>query len=135
MGRGRRSLARETAMQMLFQMDAQTDFSPEAMEDYLRKYLEDASQRGFIVSIYEHVRDNLETIDAAIERSSDNWRTARMARVDLTILRIAAAEVMFMDNIPASVSANEAVDLAKIFGGDDSSKFVNGILGKLIGTR
>jgi N utilization substance protein B len=55
-----------------------------------------------------------------------------MSKVDLSILRLAAAEIFHMEDIPDSVSANEAVELAKIYGGDDSPKFVNGILGKII---
>jgi N utilization substance protein B len=55
-----------------------------------------------------------------------------MARVDISILRVAAAEIFYMEDIPDSVSANEAVELAKTFGGDESPKFVNGIIGKLI---
>jgi N utilization substance protein B len=71
-------------------------------------------------------------LDLKIETGSDNWKVSRMARVDLSILRVAATEIFYMEDIPDSVSANEAVELAKTFGGDESPKFVNGIIGKLI---
>jgi N utilization substance protein B len=78
------------------------------------------------------VRDNRDALDERIEIDSENWKVSRMAKTDLSILRIAAAEILYADDIPDSVSANEAVELAKMYGGDESSRFINGILGKLI---
>jgi N utilization substance protein B len=94
--------------------------------------MEGASQLEYIKRAHQNVRDGLAILDEFIEDSSDNWKASRMAKVDLSILRLAAAEILFMEDIPDSVSANEAVDLARIYGGDDSPKFVNGILGRLI---
>ena len=117
---------------MLFQMELQSDFSDEEYILFLERYLEDDSQINFIEQTYKTVSDNLYTIDDQIEKCSDNWKTSRMAKVDLTILRMAAAEIMFLPDVPVSVSANEAVNLAKIYGGSESPKFINGILGRLI---
>jgi N utilization substance protein B len=66
-----------------------------------------------------------------IERTSDNWVLSRMPLVDRNILRLAVFELLYLDDVPDSVSINEAVEMAKIYGGEDSSKFVNGILGRL----
>jgi len=119
-------------MQMLFQMEVQSDFSDDEYNLFLERYLEDDSQLAFIEQVYIAASDNLHIIDDKIERCSENWKTSRMAKVDLTILRLAAAEIMFLPDVPVSVTANEAVNLAKIYGGDESSKFINGILGRLI---
>ena len=132
MSRSKRSKAREITLQMLFQMELQGDFSAEARDLFLERYLEDDSQIGFIYLVYQTVKDNLIIIDDLIDKCSDHWKASRMAKVDLTILRLAAAEIMFFEDVPLSVSANEAVDLAKLYGGEESSKFINGVIGKLI---
>ena len=72
-----------------------------------------------------------EQIDATIERLSQHWVLSRMPFVDRNILRIAVYELLFEPGIPSSVTINEAVEMAKVYAGEDSSKFVNGILGKL----
>ncbi len=73
----------------------------------------------------------IEEIDQAINEVSEGWKTGRMSKVDLTIMRLAYYEMKIDDDIPVSVAINEAVELAKKFGGDDSPSFVNGILAKL----
>ena len=70
-------------------------------------------------------------IDADIDQIAEGWKTTRMGKVDLTILRLAVYEMKFDEEIPVGVAINEAVELAKKFGGDDSPAFVNGILAKL----
>jgi N utilization substance protein B len=70
-------------------------------------------------------------IDALIEDTSENWVLSRMPLVDRNILRLAVFELIYLDDVPDSVSINEAVEMAKVYGGEDSSKFVNGILGRL----
>ncbi len=77
------------------------------------------------------VEANQDEIDGTIERLSQHWTLSRMPLVDRNILRIAVYELLHENTIPSSVTINEAVETAKLYGGDDSSKFVNGILGKL----
>jgi transcription antitermination protein NusB len=74
----------------------------------------------------------LTLIDAAIDGASEDWDLSRMSKVDLTIMRLAYYEIKYDDDIPPRVAINEAVDIAKIYGGQDSSSFVNGVLGKLL---
>ena len=76
--------------------------------------------------------EKLETIDDMLNTRAENWNTARMGKVDLTILRLAVYEIVFDDDVPAGVAINEAVELAKKFGQDASSGFVNGILAKFV---
>ncbi len=86
----------------------------------------------YAYSLVEGVEDHLEEIDERLSTSSRNWKIERMPVMDLAILRIALYEMLYVDAVPISVSINEAVEMAKSFGGDDDSpKFVNGILGNL----
>ena len=73
-----------------------------------------------------------EKIDQLIEQYSKDWKLDRMAAVDRNLLRLAIYEILYMPDIPSAVSINEAVELAKIYGSDESAKFVNGILGNLV---
>lgn len=77
------------------------------------------------------VADKVEEIDEIINTVARGWKTARMGKVDLTLLRLAVYEIRFEDDIPTGVAINEAVELAKKYGTDDSSSFVNGILAKI----
>ena len=72
-----------------------------------------------------------EEIDRMLNETSEGWKTSRMGKVDLAILRLAVYEMFFDEDVPVSVAINEAVELGKRFGTDDSSSFINGILGKL----
>ncbi|MDR1247326.1 MAG: transcription antitermination factor NusB [Clostridiales Family XIII bacterium] len=128
----KRVRARELLMQMMFQMDCTGDFGESARDRFIKDFFEDKAQLSYVYRAHAFVRDNKDALDSKIEASSENWKVSRMARVDLSILRIAAAEIIYMNDIPDSVSANEAVELAKTYGGDESPKFINGILGKLI---
>ncbi|MDR2296694.1 MAG: transcription antitermination factor NusB [Clostridiales Family XIII bacterium] len=128
----KRAKARELLMQMLFQMEFQRDFSEEARDRFIEAFFEDRAQLSYVYRVHALVRDNKDTLDMWIEAGSENWRVPRMAKTDLSILRVAAAEILYAEDIPDSVSANEAVELAKVYGGEESSRFVNGILGKLI---
>ena len=122
-----REAARELLMQLIFQMGVQKDFSDELKNRFLRDYKINAKQKT-----YRAIADNLEQIDALINKSSDGWSTERMAKSDLAICRLALGEILFAEDIPEAVSLNEAVNLAKKFGTDSSQKFVNGLLGKAI---
>lgn len=79
--------------------------------------------------------DNSATIDQVVERYAENWNMERMAYVDRNIIRMASFEMLYVDDIPVKVAINEAVELAKRYGEDDSSKFVNGILDRIAKTE
>ena len=78
----------------------------------------------------DEVISHLEEIDAAVNEASEGWKTSRMGKVDLTLIRLAVYEIRYEDEIPYKVSINEAVELAKKYGTEDSPSFVNGILAK-----
>ena len=77
------------------------------------------------------IRSKLDEIDALLNETSNGWKTKRMSRVDLTALRLAVYELKYDKDVPTGVAINEAVELAKRFGGETSGSFVNGILGKI----
>ena len=127
-----RGSARELLMQLLVQTEAQQDFSDELKDSYLANIAGVRNQLDYINTMFEKVKENLQLIDDVIDNNSDRWRVTRMPKVDLAILRLAVAEMLFADDIPCEVSINEAVNLAKKFSTDDSGKFINGILSKVI---
>lgn len=96
---------------------------PEAVSDKDKKYIQDK---------YEAVVSHMTEIDELINESAKGWKTSRMAKVDLTLIRLAVYEIKFEEDIPTGVAINEAVELAKNYGSDDSASFVNGILAKLV---
>jgi transcription antitermination protein NusB len=85
----------------------------------------------YLTSRFQAVLGKLEEIDSILSDVSSGWKLNRMGKVDLTILRLAVYELRFDDDIPGKVAINEAVELAKKFGGDDSPGFINGVLAKL----
>lgn len=128
----RRTQARELLMQMLFQMEVQNDYSDSIKKRVAEENLEESNQKDYFEEMYGLITLHLPEIDQQIEEYSNNWKINRLAKVDLAILRLSIAELLYKMDIPDSVSINEAVDLAKKFGGDDSGKFVNGVLGKIV---
>lgn len=86
----------------------------------------------FAEELLEGIKLNADEIDAKIEELAIDWTVERMPRVDLSILRVAIYEICYRQEIPSSVSINEAVELAKQFGGENSAPFINGLLGALV---
>ena len=128
-----RTELREHIFKMLFQIE----FNEAAeMPEHLKYYfetLEDAAEKDkeYIRKKYEAVVSHVPEIDALINENTKGWKTSRMNKVDLTILRLGVYEMKWDDEIPTGVAINEAVELAKKFSGEDSPSFVNGVLGKL----
>jgi len=86
------------------------------------------SRKALIRSHLELVRDHLPAIDRALQDAMDNWRLDRLSRVDRSVLRLATAELLFAEGIPQKVALQEGIRLAGQYGGDDSHRFVNGVL-------
>ncbi|MDD2215932.1 MAG: transcription antitermination factor NusB [Eubacteriales bacterium] len=127
----RRKEAREYFMQLLYQMDIQKDYSIEGKERFMSYHVGQSIQSEYFNIIFGLVTSHLSDIDKVLADCSENWKIDRIAKVDLAVLRLSVAEILYLDEIPVSVSINEAVELAKKFGGEDSGRFVNGILGKV----
>ena len=139
----RRSERRETIFRLLFMQQFRGEEMPEQISEYLesvRGGLEEVPADGRVSAeeeeaIREKVEDitaHIPGIDERLNKASKGWKTSRMAKVDLTILRLAVYEIKYDDTIPTKVSINEAVELAKKYGTEKSGSFVNGVLSRII---
>lgn len=124
---------RERIFKLLFRIEFN---SKEEMSEQQKLFFEEEEHIGdeksnqYIVQKYEKIIEKLEDIDKAINEKAEGWETSRMGKVDLTILRLAIYEIQYDEDVPTSVAINEAVELAKKFGQDESAPFVNGVLAK-----
>ena len=129
----KRTKAREYALKVLYQIEMTKDGYKEALESFWGREPErEESIREFASQLVKGVAENIKEIDETITKYTTNWQIGRMAVIDRNILRMATFEIQHLDDIPPKVSVNEAVDMAKKYGDKDSSKFVNGILDKII---
>ena len=119
---------RENLMKMIYQMGVQEDFSAEEYEKFTALQA-DSQITEYFVNGYRAAASNLKEIDELIDRYSVRWKTSRLPKVDLAILRLALAEICYLTDIPVSVTINEAGELAKKYSTEKSSKFINGVLG------
>ncbi|HOQ67347.1 MAG TPA: transcription antitermination factor NusB [Candidatus Atribacteria bacterium] len=127
-----RRKARIAALQVLFQ----TDMRNKKVEDVL-PYFEipeewDEDTLSFFLCLVRGVEDKKKEIDEILSQSSQEWPLYRMANVDRNILRLAVFEILFLPEVPVSVAINEAVELGKEYGIEESGKFINGVLGQLV---
>lgn len=128
---GARTSAREAALQMLFAIDATGGDVDQAISDFWRELPGDAEGRDYADALVRGVRGDAEKLDQLIRAASQNWRLERMARIDRNALRLGAYELITRTDVPRAVVLDEAVELAKRFGGEESSKFVNGVLDRI----
>jgi N utilization substance protein B len=152
MSKGTRRRGRELALKIIYGLqDQNAETIDEVLEDFWRsfRFKEDilgepcdevdrpipAEVRRFADELVLGVAEHLENIDAAIEEHSTNWALDRMARVDLSLLRMAVFELLYQTEVPSSVVINEAIEIGKRFGTKDTPAFVNGILDKVSRTR
>ena len=125
-----RRTAREKAFKMLFAIDIGDNTIEEASE-IVMYLMKNESHKLFILSVVRGVLENLSKIDELINKYSDDWTVNRMASTDRNILRLAVYEILNCQDIPVSVSINEAVEIAKKYGDEQSYKFINGLLGAI----
>ena len=115
-------------MQALFCMDMLRNESEELLERLSEMLKLAPDIQRFYMTLIKGVIENKSRIDRLIERFSSNWKISRMGCVDRNILRIAAYELLYCNDIPPKVSINEAVDIGKLYGTEESGSFINGIL-------
>lgn len=130
---GRRELREHIFVLLFFKEFHNEEELPEQIAMYLEGLGEvEGSDQSYMEEKYQHILSILTEIDEAVDKVAKGWKTDRMGKVDLTIIRLAVYEMRHDDEIPVGVAINEAVELAKKFGGDDSPAFINGILAKLV---
>jgi N utilization substance protein B len=123
-----RRRGRQLALQALYQIEVTGDTSTAALEFFLHHFEGSAGAKDFARRLITGVVTHHKEIDRLISQSADNWKLSRMAKVDLTIMRMATYEMLFCPDIPMSVSMNEAIEIAKRYGSGDSAIFINGVL-------
>jgi transcription antitermination factor NusB len=125
---GNRTKARELAIQFLFYMEFAEGTAGQLFDLFCDNFNPEKSIRAFSKKLVCGVLENIEYLDKMIRKSSKNWRLERMSLVDRSILRLGAYEILFMDETPPKVSIDEAIELGKKYGAEESSAFINGIL-------
>lgn len=130
---GRREL-REHIFLMLFRVEFHEE---DSLKGQWSAFVEESGPMSpedeeYIEKKYLNIKENMKQIDDMINEKTKGWKTTRMGKVDLTIIRLGAYEILFDEEVPNSVAINEAVELAKKYGSDDSPSFVNGVLAKII---
>lgn len=129
---GRRHLARELALKVLFEFESDGGGDVEhALQYQAEESRADPDTVDFGRTLIHGVLEHQPEIDAKLAAASSNWDLDQMAKVERTLLRIATFEISYMPSVPLKAAINESIELAKTFGGSDSGKFVNGILGRI----
>ncbi|NLD20336.1 MAG: transcription antitermination factor NusB [Clostridiales bacterium] len=125
-----RNEARENMMKILYEMDMSKELNPESATSLVDSRLSGKHKERGRVLIF-NILDNLDNIDDAINSHSKSWKTTRMPKVDLAIMRLALGEMNFSEDIPHAVAINEAINLSKKYSTEQSSRFVHGVLGAI----
>ena len=124
---------RENVFKMLFRVDFHNQGELTEQLKLFTDDLEDLSESDFLYinNKCNEIFDKIPEIDEAVNAVVEGWKTNRMGKVDLSIVRLAVYEMRYDETIPTTVAINEAVELAKLYGTDDSASFINGVLAKL----
>jgi N utilization substance protein B len=128
----RRRRSRESALQVLYQWDLTRRDGQKGLAHFKEHFSLKEEQDAFLERLVRGVLEHYEEIDRLIKQYSENWRLDRIAPIDRTILRIAIFELLYCGDIPPKVTLNEAVDLGKRYGSENSGGFVNGILDRIL---
>lgn len=128
---GSRRKSREKALQILFQLDFQSVDIDSALKEFWDGHPTGDKVRGFTETLVRGTFANRENIDRMISSTVENWSIERLAAVDRAILRFATYELMYMPDVPPKVTINEALEIAKTYGTEESCRFINGVLDKI----
>ncbi len=128
--RGRRK-AREIALQVLYSLNFVSIDVEKALDLFWGNFAAPKTAKEFAATLVHGTWEHKDELDKLISGSSDNWSLGRMSKVDISILRMAAFEFIYCEDIPPKVTINEAIDLGKTFGSENSGAFINGILDNL----
>ncbi len=123
----KRREAREKALQALFQIDV----GKVEREDALEHVVEELEADPYLIQLVNGTTDQLEKIDSLISSNLENWKLDRLSNIDRNILRLTTYELLFNEEVPQNAAINEAIELAKLFGDDQSPKFINAVLSKI----
>lgn len=127
--------AREVAMKLLYQKEMSGEADLHSLLNMEPRYSIHERDKEYILDMLALFESHAQEIDGHIKNFSKGWEFNRIAKVDLALLRLALCEILYRDDIPVSVSINEAVELAKKFSSENSARFINGVLGGFIRSR
>jgi len=131
---GKRRKARELAIQVLFHLDFSIDDPNKVFDLICENFNSQRSIRPFSRQLVLGVCEKMKELDGLIRKASKNWKLERMPRLDKCILRLATFEILFIEDVPPKVSIDEAVEIGKKFGSNDSGSFINGVLDNIYNT-
>ncbi|MEG0215956.1 MAG: transcription antitermination factor NusB [Hungatella sp.] len=123
---------KEEQLERYFTEPAEDEMTSDGVEEVLHDVTMDEKDEEYLKKKVDEIMVKVPDLDAKIDEVAQGWRTKRMGKVDLTILRLALFEMLYDEEVPEKVAINEAVELAKKFGGDESPAFINGVLAKLV---
>ena len=128
-----RKLSREKTMELLFGMTLSKDTVEEVVETFVENYEGNIKEIDltYVKRALIGVENNKKAIDEAISSNLQNWKIDRISKVNLTILRLAAYEILFDENVPRNVAINEALEITRRYSGEKSVSFINGVLDKI----
>lgn len=127
-----RKEAREYCFKLMFEYEVQKNDAKTMLSFFDENELDLGNQAEYVKTLLNAAVENIKTIDETIEKNTKGWRISRLPKVTLAVLRVAVCEMLYMDDIPDSISINEAVELAKTYNDVKSGKFVNGILASVL---
>jgi len=127
----RRRKSRESALQVLYQLNITKQDATAALKRFQEHFLSPGETDDFLKRLVLGVLEHFPQLDRLIEQYSENWRLDRINMIDRNILRMALFELLYCEEIPPKVTINEAIDLGKRFGSEDSGSFINGILDRI----
>lgn len=128
---GTRREGRELAVQALYQLEVTSDVSGTSLETFWEHFDADTTARTFARSLVSEVQGQRRRIDSLIADAAEHWRVGRLSKVDLSVLRVATCELIGAEDIPTRVTIDEAIEIARRFGSEDSAAFVNGVLDRI----
>lgn len=127
-----RKYTREMTMKLIYQMEVTKDFNSKLVEEYLDLNESKELDSNYVNLISDLVINNKEEIDSRIDRNLKGWNLTRIGKIELSILRLAVAEILYVEDIPNKVAINEAIELSKTYADSNASNFINGILGSVL---
>lgn len=123
---------KEEQIGQYFDEPMEDELTPEGVDEILHDVTMSQEEQAYLIEKTEAVMEQIPGLDERVNAVAQGWKTKRMGKADLTILRLALYEILYDEDVPEKVAINEAVELAKKFGGKESSAFINGILAKLV---
>jgi len=128
---GKRRGARELTLKFLYQIELNSEGFEDQIKDFLQRSSSQPEVKDYMEGLVATIFRKKESIDGILEKCSDNWSLQRMTVIDRNILRIATCELMDRPDIPPKVAIDEAVEIAKKYGSEDSPDFINGVLDRV----